>query len=131
MSSVRHVLRDRRGLAPLVIALALLMRMLVPAGYMPSMAGGAITVTLCNGVMPAMQAMPGMSHHGDKPAHPAKELPCGFGSLSAPSLATIDPVLIAIAVAFIVATVFRTASTVPVDACRNRRPPPRGPPIRA
>ena len=50
-----------------LIALALLMKMLVPTGYMIGTATGSLTIELCPSYAPGKVAasMPGMSHHQD------------------------------------------------------------------
>lgn len=135
----RHLLRHRH-LAAWAIAAALLMRMLVPTGYMIGGAGGALTILLCPGYAPTPDAaMPGMAHHAgqahhqDGREHPGKhsggEMPCAFSGLSAPSLGGADPLLLALAIAFVVATAFRAPDREgPPGAQPFLRPPLRGPP---
>ena len=91
MSELRRYLRLRRLSAAWLIALALAVRLLVPAGYMP-MAGRA-GLEICagqNADMRAMVAMPGMGsmHHamamqgmGHGKAMPGDhDHDCGFGA---------------------------------------------------
>lgn len=133
MTGLRQYLLRHRAVAVWLVALALLMRVLVPTGYMLGMSAGSITVELCSGhgamPMPMPMPMPGMAHHGgDRSDHGKAEQPCAFSGLSAPSLAAADPILLALVVAFIVATAFRAA--VPSLARRPAflRPPTTGPP---
>ena len=119
------------ALAAWLVALALVMKVLVPSGYMLGTSGGSITIEICSGYGPMKMTMPmsGMTHHGsDKGDHGKAEQPCAFSSLSAPSLAAADPVLLALAIAFIVAAAFRMAVTSPPRASAFLRPPLRGPP---
>lgn len=132
-----------------VIALALLMKLLVPAGFMPVVSGGGITIEICAGTVPARTsiepgmaakmaaAMPGMTHHQDQSdhqdgsEHQGREMPCAFAGLTAPALAATDLPLLAAAIAFVVATGYRTTVPSVVRAAAFLRPPLRGPPPRA
>ena len=119
-----------------MLACALVMKILVPAGFMPVVSGGRVTVEICGGTVPVQtvmapmmaMAMPGMAHHSGKSDHQEREMPCAFSGLTAPSLAAVDPVLLAIAIAFIVGLVFRVRTAVPIAAQAYLRPPLRGPP---
>lgn len=139
MNAVRRHLMRHRLSAAWLIALALLMKMLVPTGYMIGTATGSLTIELCPSYAPVKVAasMPGMAHHQDAEHHPkeqhqGKEMPpCAFSGLSAPSLAGADPLLLATAIAFVILTVSRLPahSTLP-DKPDFLRPPLRGPPAR-
>ncbi|QCB44384.1 hypothetical protein E5673_11835 [Sphingomonas sp. PAMC26645] len=123
-------------MAAWVLACALVMKILVPAGFMPVVSGGRVTIEICGGIAPAQKVMapmmampmPGMAHHPGKSDHQEREMPCAFSGLTAPSLAAVDPVLLAIAIAFIVGLVFRVRTAVPITARAYLRPPLRGPP---
>ena len=134
MRSFRHHLLQRRWLASWLVGLALLMRMAVPAGYMPMFSGGTVTIELCSGHGPmrTAMAMPGMADHRDKKSEHGKgELPCGFSGLSTPSLAGATAILLALAIAFIIATVFLAVPPRRVALPTYLRPPLRGPPATA
>lgn len=111
------------------------MKLLVPTGYMASVAAGSITIELCSGYGPQTMtmAMPGMAHHSDQHGESGKaEAPCAFAGLAAPSLAGADPLVLAVAIAFIVLTVFRIAARIAVSGVPSYlRPPLRAPPARA
>lgn len=130
MTSLRHHILGRRRWAAALITLALLMKLLMPAGFMPSVSAGTITVELCTGTGPQtiVMAIPGDHEQDKQDGHGKTESPCVFAGLGAPSLAAADPVLIAIAIAFIVATVFRLAAAPAVASFAHLRPPLRGPP---
>ncbi|WP_353464507.1 DUF2946 family protein [Sphingomonas faeni] len=134
MAALRRLLMDHRQLAAWVVACALVMKILVPAGFMPVVSGGGVTIEICGGKAPAqtvvapMMAMPGMAHHSGKSDHQEREMPCAFSGLTAPSLAAVDPVLLAIAIAFIVGLVRHVRIAVPIAAQAYLRPPLRGPP---
>jgi len=130
-------------LAAWLLTLALLLKMIVPSGYMLDSSGGSIGLVLCSGMAPApaapshAMAMPGMPHHatrdtghGSKKDGQTAEQPCAFAGLNAVSLAATDPILLALAIAFVIATVFRQVSQKPAHARAYLRPPLRGPPLR-
>lgn len=131
MAALRHHLLRNRLLVSWLLAAALLMKVLVPPGYMASVSAGSITIEMCSGSGPQkmVMAMPGMTHHPEeKGKHNKPEMPCAFSGLSAPSLAAADPLLLTLAIAFIIATVFRIGRTRPVTIPAFLRPPLRGPP---
>ncbi len=106
------------------------MKLLVPAGFMPGTSAGTIMIELCTGAGPQTIAMalPATGDHDKQGDHGKGEMPCAFAGLSAPSLAAADPILIALAIAFIVATVFRSVPVVTAPGFAHLRPPLRGPP---
>lgn len=147
MAACRRLFLDHRTLSAWLIACALAMKILVPAGFMPVVSSGMVTIQICGGTMPvdtttAMPAthmgnihmithdvtMPGTMHHQDKSSHQGREMPCAFSGLSAQSLAAVDPLLLAVTLAFIIAIAFRRTFTAPVAAPPYLRPPLRGPP---
>ena len=133
MTAVRRLLQYR-ALAAWLIAAALLMKMLVPAGWMTDSSGGAFAIELCSGYGPAtsVAAEPPMATHGHHHEHGADhgkaEQPCAFAGLAAPALGGADPVVLALAIAFIIAAVFRIAAVTTPRAPVFLRPPLRGPP---
>ncbi|MDB5714960.1 MAG: hypothetical protein JWO15_2357 [Sphingomonadales bacterium] len=123
----------QRCFAVAFCAAALLLKLLVPTGYMIASNDGRMTITLCSGVAsrPMSIAIPGMQ--GETPGHSEKdqgkaEMPCAFSGLSAQSLGTTDPILIIALVAFIMA--IWLARDLPPAPCRQTHlwPPLRGPP---
>ncbi|MBM7406348.1 MULTISPECIES: hypothetical protein [Sphingomonas] len=142
----RHLLAHRRSAAWLIAA-ALLMRLLIPTGYMlVASPAGLPTFAMCSGygaVLPAAAAH-GAGHgahdshattgsgeqHGQQ--HDVKEQPpCAFAGVATAALAATDPLLLAIALFFILAAGFRLPVRVPVAASPFLRPPLRGPPTTA
>lgn len=137
MSSLRRLVRDHRLLAGWLFAAALLMRVLVPSGFMPVATADGFRIVVCTGVAVQPEvaaashaAMPGMTHHDSTPDAPGHDMPCGFAGLSMPSLGATDPVLLALAIAFVLAVVFGAAPPVLVARPTGLRPPLRGPPRR-
>ena len=138
MLAVRALLAHHR-LALLLCVAALLLKLLVPAGYMLDRTGGTLAISICSGVAAPAAAhdMPGM--HGDMasyarrqeaPAdHGKPELPCAFAGLSAAALAAIDPVQLAALIAFVVASGVAAVALPSPLAPTYLRPPSRGPPV--
>jgi hypothetical protein len=131
--TVRRLLAQRY-FAVLVCAAKLVLKLLVPAGYMISSEHGRITIELCSGVAPRAVtiAMPGT--HGDMPDHGKSqdrgkaERPCAFAGLSAASLGAIDPIQLVTLIAFVMAVVL-SPTVQPATVRRGHlRPPLRGPP---
>jgi hypothetical protein len=132
MTPLRHYLRDRRHFAMAIIMLALLMRLLLPTGFMPDVSAGKITIALCTGHGPATIdiAAPAGGHHGE--GQPAKhDMPCPFSSGTSYGLAGADPILLALAIAFVMALCLRPVAATRVADAPYLRPPLRGPPLQA
>jgi hypothetical protein len=78
------------------VILALAMRMVVPAGWMPSFADGRATITLCTGagMVEAWVDADGKIHKDSPAKKSANDQPCAFAGLSAaadaPSYAEIS-----------------------------------------
>ncbi len=132
MTTLRQYLMRHTALAAWLVVLTLLMKMLVPTGYMfGTSSTGSITIELCSGFGPVAIAAPrhGMTHHHGQHDHKGKEMPpCAFSGLSAASLGGTDPLLLALAIAFIVTTVFLSVVPSAVVLPTYLRPPLRGPP---
>lgn len=131
MRGMRHLFRRHAGLAWLVVMLALAMKLLVPAGFMPVLGTNGVTIVICSGSGPMTMtmAMPGMATPGGDHDAPAKhDAPCAFAGLAAPSLGGADVIQLAIALAAILAlgVLFTPLAQRPVWAFL--RPPLRGPP---
>lgn len=135
---LRIALGRHRWLAALVLAAALLLRVAVPAGYMPVMSAHGVTLVLCPGqapvrARPAMHhAMPGMSHDMPDDSHHADyQNRCAFADLALPLIGGADAVLLAAAIAFVMARALRPARTLPPRPAPYLLPPSRGPPLPA
>jgi hypothetical protein len=141
VSLVRALFRLHPALAGLLIAAALAVKMLVPAGYMPVIDASGMTLQLCPGAAATAQAPAAMAHHPmtttpavDHREHlPASkaEMPCAFAGLAAPVLAAVDAVLLAIAIAYVAAIVVRTGVRPAPPLLSRLRPPLRAPPLPA
>ena len=121
-------------MAVLLLLAALAARLLAPAGFMPAFGAQGFAIVLCSGHGP-VTAMADMTMHdmgGHVPAapedHAKTDMPCGFSGLATPGLAGADPVLLALALLFIVATALFTRPIFCVRRVARLRPPLRGPP---
>lgn len=129
MRIVRHLLAQRH-LVVLLCAATLLLKLIVPTGYMLAADHGRVAIVLCPGTVPAEPVM----HHGDMAGHhaPAEkgkaEMPCAFAGLSAAALGAIDPILLVALIAFVLATTWLVAARTLPARSAYLRPPLRGPP---
>lgn len=141
MQAVRHLLAQRH-LAVLICAAALLLRLLVPTGYMIASDHGRLSITMCPGTVtqPTAMTMPDMDHamtmvHGTMPDadkstdHGKSEMPCAFAGLSAQVMGAIDVVLLAVALAAVAIMALRSVPRIAPRAAPYLRPPLRGPPL--
>lgn len=132
MHSFRRLVLSNRKFAGLLLALVLAMKLLMPAGFMPTVADGHIVITICSGSGPTkmVMAIPGMEHDksGGEGHRDNTATPCAFSGLSTPSLAAADPVLLAAAILFVMVLGLRNAAPPVITASPHLRPPLRGPP---
>ena len=132
MRGLRRHCRRHPGVAAALIALALLLRALVPGGLMPQWSAAGLTLTICSGVTSGetltVALAPGGEHapHGQEEAH--KLAPCGFAGLAAPTLGGGDPLLLAVAILIGVVAAGYARSPAPPRRSAALRPPLRGPP---
>lgn len=147
MATLRRLLAQRHLALPLLLA-TLLLKLLVPTGYMIGNEQGHIAIILCPGTVPAptpaasamsssMQgSMQGSMHgmhadmpdHGKSKDHATVEMPCAFAGLAAATLAAVDPALLIALIAFIM-TIGSEGLALPKPLRRAfLRPPLRGPP---
>ena len=84
VTRLRHHIQANRRWAAALIALALLAKLLVPAGFMPSVEAGRITVELCSGygVQKVEMALPGVADRQPMQGeHGKAESPCTFAGV--------------------------------------------------
>lgn len=129
MFRLRQHLRAHRWHAFALIAAALLVRVCVPAGFMP-VAGqdGTLHLAFCSGYgpMPAMDVtIPGMHHQGDDAQ---MQSPCAFADLALVAIGGTDPIQLAALLLFVLATGLAIVLPLPPRAPSRLRPPLRGPP---
>lgn len=87
MISARRIDVKRVAYA-LLLALALLPRLVVPTGYMPQAGAQGFTITMCGGMAPVTVALPSTPGKSN-PAHEAATKPCAFAA--AVSQAALEP----------------------------------------
>lgn len=119
------ILLRYRWLAVWLAAAALLVKVLVPTGFMPAVVDGVMVVELCTGEGLKSVAVAVPSNEGHKSSN---DMPCAFGGLSAPALGATDPALLALAIVFIIAAALHMPQHAPRTALLRLRPPLRGPP---
>lgn len=115
MRGLRAFLLHNRHLAVLLVALALAMKALVPAGYMVGGTSRAITILVCADSTGAHSAVQVTIPQGAKETAAKDHKPCTFAGHGAALLGGADPIQLAIAVP-------RLAPS------RRILPPPCGPP---
>jgi len=137
VTRLRRLVSRNAAAALLLAIVALFMKAAVPAGFMPDVTGGSIQLVLCSGygpetAMPMAMPMPtpGGGDHHDSSGPDHKGAPCGFFGHAAGSMFMADPIILAIAIAFILATVFRQPARIVAAVPPFLRPPLRGPPVR-
>jgi hypothetical protein len=114
-----------RSICAALLALLLGVRLLAPAGFMPSFDHGAVTIVACPDAVPA--AAPMSAHHQGH----SKQLhqPCPFASASGlGSLAADVAPLLAVLILAAVLLLGRTFLFIERSRTRER-PPLRGPPL--
>lgn len=135
MMGLRAILLDHRRLALLLVAVALAMKALVPGGYMLGTQSQVITVSICgdaSGTHETRQiVVPRSGADKDTVSQHAKSAPCAFSALGMDGLAGADPILLALALAFILAAGFAVLAGLTLKARAHLRPPLRGPPLLA
>jgi hypothetical protein len=136
VTALRTLLLRHRALAILLLAAALCLKALVPAGYMLEAGHKVLRVAVCldssghtvtRDIVVPMKGSPA----GDAAKHAAAGKACAWSSLAMASLGGADALLLAAALVFILALGF-----APLAAPRPRRavwlrPPLRGPPLTA
>ncbi|MBW8783270.1 MAG: hypothetical protein JF593_01305 [Novosphingobium sp.] len=151
MTALRRFLGNHRRLAALLLALALCMKVLVPAGFMFSGAGGSLALVVCPDAGgdplsgqaahhhrgPAVQG--GMHVHAMHAvvaehataahAHAKGDGVCPYSAVAMASLASVDAPLLALALVFILALGFTAAPPLRARGRAHLRPPLRGPPL--
>lgn len=112
--------------------MALMLKLLTPAGFMPVMSDGHIVVSLCSSSGPTKISVviPGKadSQSRNEQGHSKADQPCAFSGLSAPILGAVDPILLAAAVLFVMALGAQVRTAAVAATAPYLRPPLRGPP---
>ena len=117
-----------------ILALALLVRAVIPAGYMVAPSSLKLTVQVCaDGAsdQTSVQIEVPLSKGGqrDKSDHGQKSGQCAFSALSMASMVGDHRPLLIVALATIVATIITNSVSHLQRQTRQLRPPLRGPPL--
>lgn len=127
MGRWRAYIHDHCRLAMLLVALALVIKAFVPAGYMVGSQGQSLTILVCgdaSGERLAKQiTIPGKSEGHAKAAET-----CPYASLSFATLDAELPVFVALAIAFLLLLGFAPVRIPALAGFTHVRPPLRGPP---
>ena len=137
MTALRAFFREHMGLAAVLVALALMMRAIVPAGYMASTTAQHISIQICADTsaqqltrtidIPSGDIPSGHQAEGKDGAMAKAGGHCAFGALSAPGLEGAGAAVLAIALAAMLCLGL-APSLAPTPFRRQMRPPLRGPP---
>ncbi|MBE2993718.1 hypothetical protein IFR23_17085 [Sphingomonas sp. CFBP 13603] len=139
MPAIRRLLAQRH-LAVLLCVAVLLLKLLVPTGYMIANDRAAITIVTCSGMTTEAMAMPGMGDdmattkaampdHQPSTDHGKTEMPCAYAGLSAQILGAVDPVILLAALAVVATSALLAAPGATLQPHPYLRPPLRGPPL--
>lgn len=134
MTRLRTLIRDHARLTLVLLALALAVKAVVPAGFMLSAGGDRfLTVTICSdasGSPKQMQiALPGKQDSGgDHSDAAANATHCAFSGLGHSALGGADPLLLAGSLAFILLIGIAPLPALPRRDLPFLRPQLRGPP---
>ncbi|WP_341208569.1 DUF2946 family protein [uncultured Sphingomonas sp.] len=117
--------RTRSTLFAIVAALALLVRLLVPAGFMPQVAHGQVAIVACPGM-----AMASTAHHHaqDAPVHDGFERPCAYAAVTGPATLLAIVLLLVPPLAAVSRRPLLTKAQVAPRSALRWRPPLRAPP---
>jgi len=133
MTDLRAFTIEWRTWAMMLVAIALLIRGLVPAGYMVAPSALTLSVQICSGVdgqhssvkIVVPRSAQGQDRSGGQSQ---KNPPCAFSALSMASIAGADSLLLAEALAFILIKGTHLAALTVYRPFAHLRPPLRGPP---
>jgi len=120
----------RQAALLLAVLFALFMRAVIPAGYMPEQQSTGWVISLCSGqgVKMVIVDHDGQPVEQDTNSDGAQSA-CIFTNLAAPALLAAPPVLLALAVAYIMARGFAPTIEAARRLAERLRPPLRAPPI--
>lgn len=129
MASLSILIRKHRTIAFSLIALALTMKALIPAGFMLGTQDKVLTVLVCADATGQHLTKSISIPVSGKPQSTAKQgESCPFASLSTALLGTADVPFIALAIAFMLLLGFAPVRIPTLGGFTYIRPPLRGPP---
>lgn len=130
MEALRTLVGDHRKLAGLILGLSLIMKALIPAGFMLGAEGKVLTVEICTGVAgehltkPVVLPIDGKSQ-GSKASHDRAGETCPFTGLAMSAVGGADANLLQAALLFIILRSFLPLLQLPPERATNL-PPQRG-----
>lgn len=131
MDSIRQLLARQRFAVALIVMMALLARLLVPAGYMPN--AGQSTLTICTGQGPQTIAVPDIasraSDRGSMPDAGGTAHPCDYAPLGMMATGDAGPPLMLVVVAPALTLAVAILTTQVSHRPAFLRPPLRAPPL--
>lgn len=110
--------------------LALGLRLLVPAGWMPVASANGITFTLCSG-SGEQQVVAGKAGKPAPDSGMTQDGPCAFSGLGSPALPDVPPAVALQIFLLFIALGLAATPRLQIAAIAWLRPPLRGPPLRA
>lgn len=128
MDALRAFFRMHRRLAFGAVVLAVLIKALIPAGYMLSDRAHVLTVTICSDASGQLATKQIEVPTDGKSDHAKAEGTCAWGMLATAALGGADVLLLALALAFILALGLRPSRPASPSRGSYLRPPLRGPP---
>lgn len=133
MVVIRSMIRQHPSALALLCLAAMLMKLLVPTGFMLAPSSKTLTLQICTGLVETktmeieipIEPGPG-DNHSSQDDHQSKA--CPFGGSANSAFDTIDPIQLALALAFVMLLAIQIQA-LPICKERQRlRPPLRGPP---
>ena len=132
MRTFRAILFRHRALAAVLLCAALLLKVLVPTGYMIGSSGKVLTISVCSDAsgqkLTHQIVVPMKKSSGSEAASKGE---CPYSALSMGVLGSTDPELLALALAFILALGFAPRRMEALRTIARLRPPLRAPPLAA
>lgn len=125
--SIRRLVQSHRWLAAALVALALLVRAWVPAGYMPDHRARVLTMEICADSL-GQRITRSITLPGRDDGTARVKNHCDYGVMADAAMGGADGFLLAAALAFILALGFLPRPALPLRRARAIRPPLRGPP---
>jgi hypothetical protein len=126
----RRLVFSHRCWAVVLLATALLFKVMIPVGFMPVANGKTLTVELCSSSradrLTIHIPMESSSKKGGDLAQ--QDQSCVFGGLGQQALPAVDPIVLAAAIAFVFTQGLLTADLRLPQERIYLRPPLRGPP---
>ena len=134
MTRFRAFFLRHRAMAIAVIALALAMKALVPAGYMIGGDAKVLTIRVCDGYADsdaghAIVIVAKGAAHSDAGKALHDQQACPFSALTLAHVGGADPIQLALALAFIVLLGITAPTAKTPRAPTRLRPPLRAPPV--